>query len=353
MVPAARPPAASCRRVGIVPVGGASCEAFTYTLRPQQQALPSDLPPMEQRNQPMFIREPMDPSPDPWRGVGMAEPAAMLRSAVSRGEFQGVSRRAFMGASVVGSVAGVLGLGACASTPKQSRATELPRGAWLEPPAPKPAPPVVAAAGPAADKPEAQRPAGPAKPPEPDQQQGKGVFNPVGEAALPWAKPRFLWAKGRPIVAQMNPMLPVTCVTVHHDGLDDLFWGTKPAEVSARLEHYRVGHLARGWADIGYHLAIDRGGALWQGRAIRWQGAHVQFRNEGNIGILVMGNFDLQTPTVAQLVTLKRVLRELRETYGIKRGRVYTHKEWPGAQTACPGRTLQPKVGEIRKSIGA
>ena len=94
-------------------------------------------------------------------------------------------------------------------------------------------------------------------------------------------------------------------------------------------------------------------GALWQGRAIRWQGAHVQFRNEGNIGILVMGNFDLQTPTVAQLVTLKRVLRELRATYGIKRGRVYTHKEWPGAQTACPGRTLQPKVGEIRKSIGA
>jgi hypothetical protein len=258
-----------------------------------------------------------------------------------------------MGASVFGSVAGALGLGACASTPKHSKGEELPRGAWLEPPAPKPTPPVVAAAEPTEPKAEDEKPAKAATPPGQGAQQGKAVFNPVGEAALPWAKPRFLWAKGRPIVAQMNPMLPVTCATVHHDGLDDLFWGTKPAEVSARLERYRVGHLARGWADIGYHLAIDRGGALWQGRAIRWQGAHVQFRNEGNIGILVMGNFDLQTPTVAQLVTLKRVLRELRATYGIKRGRVYTHKEWPGAQTACPGRALQPKVGEIRKSIGA
>jgi hypothetical protein len=304
---------------------------------------------MEQRNPTMSTREPMDPSSDPWRVAGMASPEEMLGSAIARGEFRCLSRRAFVGASV----AGVFGLGACASTPKQSKATELPRGAWLEPPASKPAPPVVAAAKPTGDKPEGQEPAEAPKPPEQGGQQGKGVFNPVAEAALPWAKPRFLWAKGRPIVAQMNPMLPVTCVTVHHDGLEDLFWSTRPANVCARLEHYRVGHLARGWADIGYHLAIDRGGTLWQGRAIRWQGAHVQFRNEGNIGVLVMGNFDLQTPTVSQLLTLTRVLRELRTTYGIKRGRVYTHKEWPGAQTACPGRMLQPKVRDIRKTIGA
>jgi len=321
------------------------------------QVLPSDLPSMEQRDQPKFTREPMDPIPDPWRAVGMTQPESMLASAIARGDFRRVSRRGFVGASIVGTVAGALGLASCASTPKQpkqSAAKELPRGAWLEPPAaklaPPVAPPVVAAAEPRSDD---KKPEESPKQPQQGQQRGKGVFNPVGEAALPWAKPRFLWAKGRPIVAQMNPMLPVTCVTVHHDGLEDLFWGTKAAEVCTRLERYRVGHLARGWADIGYHLAIDRGGTLWQGRAIRWQGAHVQFRNEGNIGILVMGNFDLQSPTVAQLVTLTRVLRELRTTYGIRRGRVYTHKEWPGAQTACPGRSLQPKVADIRKSIGA
>lgn len=186
-----------------------------------------------------------------------------------------------------------------------------------------------------------------------DPPQPRREFNPVGEAALPWAKPRFLWAKGVPIRAQLNPMLPVTCVTVHHDGLDQLFWSTKTRETAARIEHYRLGHLGRGWADIGYHLVIDRGGVLWQGRAIRWQGAHVQFHNEGNIGVLVMGNFDRQNPTVAQLTTLRRVLTDLRTTYRIRRGEVYTHKEWKDAQTACPGRSLQPKVEAIRKVLGA
>lgn len=285
----------------------------------------------------------MDPTPDPRRVAGMRSPQAMLAEAIERGEFNGISRRAFVGASL-------LGLAACASAkPAPNGSKELPRGAWLEPPAP-PAPPVIAAADPV-PAPAEEAPAKPATPAKPAA--AKPEFNPVGEAALPWAQPRFLWAKGQPIRAQLNPMLPITCVTVHHDGLDELFWSTRPTDVAARLEHYRVGHLARGWADIGYHLAIDRSGTLWQGRAIRWQGAHVQNHNEGNIGVLVMGNFDLQQPTFAQLKTLQRVIRELRATYGIKRGRVYTHKEWPDAQTACPGRTLQPRVTDIRKAVGA
>jgi len=296
---------------------------------------------MDQRQQHLPAREPPDPSPDPWRVAGMAQPRQMLAAAIGRGEFQRMSRRMFVSATM-------LGLAACASGTQAQRASrELPKGAWLEPPA-RPSVPAVASAEPAT---------APAAPPKPVQSprpaSAKREFNPVGEAALPWAKPRFLWAKGAPIRGQLNPMLPVTCVTVHHDGLDELFWSTRPADVSARLEHYRVGHLARGWADIGYHLAIDRGGTLWQGRAIRWQGAHVQNHNEGNIGVLVMGNFDLQKPTFAQLRTLDRVIRELRATYGIKRGRVYTHKEWPDAQTACPGRTLQPRVTEIRRTVGA
>ena len=294
-------------------------------------------------------REPADPCPDPRRVAGMPLPGDLLAQAVRRGAFEGVSRRAFVGAAVS------LGLAACAG-PKATTASgakSLPMGEWREPPFPKQAvsnEPVSREAG--ADSGAAPDPAPtvassdkPASPPR--------EFNPVGEAALPWAKPRFLWAKGQPIRSDLNPMLPVTCVTVHHDGLDELFWGTKPAEVAARLERYRVGHLARGWADIGYHLAIDRGGVLWQGRAIRWQGAHVHLHNEGNIGVLVMGNFDQQTPSFAQMATLRRVLTELRSTYRIQRGEVYTHKEWKDAQTACPGAALQPRVEKLRKSMGA
>ncbi len=170
-------------------------------------------------------------------------------------------------------------------------------------------------------------------------------------AALPYARPRFLWARGAPDPAGLNPMLPVTALTVHHDGLELLALGTDPRDMADRIELYRRGHRARGWADIGYHLVIDRGGILWQGRSIRWQGAHVQNHNEGNIGVVVMGNFERQTPTNAQLRTLRRVMVDLMRTYDIRRERVFTHCEWPTAHTSCPGRNMQPLLTQMRRNL--
>lgn len=288
---------------------------------------------------PVSCREPSDPQPDPLRIVGMAEPEAMLSAAVVRGDFFQVSRRLFVGASLLGT----LGLAACTSR----KAAQLPMGEWREPPTTALIVERQPVASPDSTDGEASNP--PSKVPAPN----RIASQPTNRAALPWAKPRFLWAKGAPIQADLNPMLPITCVTVHHDGLDELIWSSRTADVAARIELYRRGHLGRGWADIGYHLVIDRGGVLWQGRSIRWQGAHVRYHNEGNIGVLVMGNFDEQKPTAAQLATLKKVLVELRTTYDIKRGRVFTHKEWPDAQTACPGENLQPRVASIRKQIVA
>jgi len=77
----------------------------------------------------------------------------------------------------------------------------------------------------------------------------------------------------------------------------------------------------------------------------------VKDHNEGNIGILVMGNFELQEPTAAQVVSLSRVLSDLRRTYAIPGGRIYTHREWSDARTLCPGRALQPVVSEMRVAL--
>ncbi len=288
-------------------------------------------------------REPSDPSPDPLRTQGMVSPAEMLASAVQRGEFATVSRRAFVGLS--------LALAACAGTAKplaKRPLAKLPQGEWAPPP--EPAPQVVFSAPVAKPEPATTEPA------KADAQQVTATgpqFNPIGEAALPWAKPRFLWAKAPPIKALVNPMLPVTTITVHHDGLDQLIWSTDQRAMAERIERYRVGHLARGWGDIGYHLVIDRSGVLWQGRSIRWQGAHVKNHNEGNIGVLVMGNFEEQKPTAAQIQTLRRVIVDLRRVYGVREGQLYTHREWPDADTLCPGRNLQPRVSTLRHQLRA
>ena len=296
----------------------------------------------------MVTREPADPRPDPWRVAGMPSAAELLLRAPRHATGACWSRRAFLSASAIGA----FGLVACGP---QRAEVMLPAADWREPPLG----PLGRNVGRNVGRGASAVAVDPATQPSASEQT---ISNQVGaaetassaaasEAALPWAKPRVLWARGGPNRAELNPMLPVTCVTIHHDGLDDLIWSADSTTVADRIEHYRVGHRGRGWADIGYHLIIDRGGVLWQGRSIRWQGAHVQHHNEGNIGVLVMGNFDLQSPTPAQLATLRRVLVDLRALYRLPRGRVYTHREWDDAQTACPGRRLQPRVERIRQSI--
>ena len=248
-----------------------------------------------------------------------ARPAGGSADAVS----EGLSRRRFLALGAA-SGAGAL-LAGCAP----SRLAALPGGQWGD------AEPGLA------DPPCAATPA-----------EALAAGLPPCSAALPWAKPRADWTTAPPDESDLNPMLPIEAITVHHDGLDALVTGTALGEMASRLERYRVGHRARGWADIGYHLVIDRGGVLWEGRAVRWQGAHVKDHNEGNVGVLVMGNFELQQPTAAQLASLERVLAELMAAYGVARSRVLTHLEWPGARTSCPGRNLQPRIEAMRGDGG-
>ena len=167
---------------------------------------------------------------------------------------------------------------------------------------------------------------------------------------VPFAIPRSAWAHGTPDVGDMEKMLPAKFITVHHDGMTP-FWGTTELESKARLELIRTGHRGKGWADIGYHYICDRAGRVWQGRDVtKWQGAHVKYRNEGNIGVMCLGNFCEQKPSDAQLDALNRVIVQLRGYYRIGPAAVYTHREWPGAATVCPGDNLQAKVLTMRRA---
>jgi hypothetical protein len=158
---------------------------------------------------------------------------------------------------------------------------------------------------------------------------------------------RASWSKGSAMPGLMNRMTPVRYLTVHHDGMD-AFYDDSQAGSRARLERIRRGHRQRGWGDIGYHYIVDRGGRVWEGRSIAYQGAHVKDHNEGNIGIMCMGNFEVQAPSAAQLEALNRHLGSLASGYRVPVTRVRTHREW--ASTACPGRQLQGHMNTIRSS---
>jgi hypothetical protein len=170
-----------------------------------------------------------------------------------------------------------------------------------------------------------------------------------GAVVLAGVNPRSTWTRASPRMRDANPMNGINRITIHHDGMPPTAIRSK-SDVARRLDQVRRSHLDRGWADIGYHYIIDPRGEVWEGRPINLQGAHVQDNNEHNLGILVLGNFDQQTPTSAQLSALDAFVANQMRSYRVPLGRVYTHQEI--RPTACPGRNLQRYMLSTRASRG-
>lgn len=180
---------------------------------------------------------------------------------------------------------------------------------------------------------------------------------PPGAADIPaGVLPRREWAEAAPIESRANPMGGVRRITVHHSGIVSSSVRTR-AEAARMLESIRRGHVSQQWADIGYHFIVDPQGRIWEGRPIRLQGAHVKDNNEHNLGVMVMGNFDVERPTPAALASLDAFVGEQMRRYGISLRRsadglrgVFTHQEL--MPTACPGRNLQSYMIATRGSSG-
>ncbi len=107
-------------------------------------------------------------------------------------------------------------------------------------------------------------------------------------------------------------------------------------------------HHDRGfWNGLGYHFVIGNGtmGKL-DGQievSPRWikqqTGAHCKAgkMNSMGIGIALVGNFNVELPTTAQMDSLTYLLRLLSDHYKIPGSRIIGHRDVEGAKTDCPG----------------
>lgn len=158
------------------------------------------------------------------------------------------------------------------------------------------------------------------------------------------------WGQGAPNVAQhMQPetsamiyqgaaRYPVREVIVHcsatrPDWMDGQGLAAKRAEI-------RRWHLANGWSDIGYHWLIDRDGALLAGRPETLIGAHVIGRNQGTIGICLIGGFgSAETDRAEQHFSARQLTTLRQQIQGISMRTQITvisgHNQY--AAKACPG----------------
>ena len=159
--------------------------------------------------------------------------------------------------------------------------------------------------------------------------------------------PRAAWTRVGPNLATIAPMNGVKLITFHHSGDPKPFAANDYAGTAQHLEYVREYHRSRNFQDIGYHFAIDRMGRVWQLRSLAYQGEHVRNNNEHNIGIVALGNFDLQAMTQAQKDRIRTFGLLARKQYGLPIARVYTHQEI--VSTECPGHDMQPYMVQVRR----
>ena len=133
------------------------------------------------------------------------------------------------------------------------------------------------------------------------------------------------------------------CIVIHHSATD--FGGAR---------RFDRAHRDRGFDELGYHFVIGNGTDTADGQVEvgpRWRiqkyGAHCRspqdYYNEHGIGVCLVGNFDEDRPTAAQMDSLKKLVRHLSKTYDIPASRIYTHGGVTG-MTHCPGKNFNLKA---------
>jgi hypothetical protein len=173
------------------------------------------------------------------------------------------------------------------------------------------------------------------------------------------ADPRTLLAEihrrgewgARPIQGNYDPMLPIKRITVHHSA--EVMTASGSGVVSAELRTLQASHQNK-WADLGYHFLIDPGGGIWEGRELKWQGAHEGVGlNQGAIGICLLGNFEAQPLPGVQSAALGRLLDALCRHFTVDAAHLKTHREVRPDPTDCPGKPLQQWMDAYRRSAAS
>lgn len=130
-------------------------------------------------------------------------------------------------------------------------------------------------------------------------------------------------------------------VVVHHsveyDG-DDL----------STVRHIQDLHMDdRGWADIAYHFLVGKTGQVFEGRALNARGTHVEYYNTGSVGVVFLGDFEVEQPTAPQLEQGRRLIDWL--ALRLELTHLAGHFEF-NETTACPGPNLIPYLDGLAYS---
>ncbi len=188
----------------------------------------------------------------------------------------------------------------------------------------------------------------PAPPPVPDPAP-RGSQDP--SAPRPFVHSRAEWNAAVPTGPYTPDPIPWRATLHHSDGR----YTRTLAESLDEARFIQDFHIhGRGWIDIAYHFLVDPLGNVIEGRPEGTLGAHTLANNEGNVGIVLLGNYHPPVnnrPTAAQLAAVAALGRYLVARYGIAPSSLKGHRDYK--QTECPGNLAYSQLAALRKAFAA
>ncbi len=155
--------------------------------------------------------------------------------------------------------------------------------------------------------------------------------------------------------ADMRLRIPhrITHVTLHHSGsAEPLRPQDDPVEKLRGLQSW--GARERNWWDVPYHFLLDLEGRIYEGRDWRYMGeTNTSYDPAGHFLISVIGNYERQEPTPAQLAAIADLMAWALEKLDLPPDRIGGHYNY--ARTGCPGQHLRRYLedGTLRRMVEA
>lgn len=116
---------------------------------------------------------------------------------------------------------------------------------------------------------------------------------------------RRTWESSPPIISRLKVIdRPYDEIVFHH---------TSTRRTAQSVYDLHVGE--RKWGDVGYHFMISADGRVFEGRSLKYEGAHVSGKNPGKIGIAFLGDYTLMPNTAKQISSARHLIDQLRARY--------------------------------------
>jgi hypothetical protein len=175
------------------------------------------------------------------------------------------------------------------------------------------------------------------------------------EVATLASLPAYIAASDTAGGAELRLRIPhrITHVTLHHTGSPEpLRPGDDPVARLRGLQ--RWGRTDRNWWDVPYHYLIDLEGRIYEGRDWRYMGeTNTTYDPRGHFLISVVGNYELQEATPAQLESIIALMTWAVARFDVPLDRIGGHYDY--APTTCPGTHLRKYLedGTLRREVEA